>query len=136
MASYFSNHSQSRFLANSNSQKSAEQSNTPPQPQRLRLSSSKHFSTSVSSDDKSLTKEKLSGNNENGNTVTVPVHPLRNTYVRSLRRTSPLCIIQFCISPDGCSGSDSSVRQEIRSRIMKRESRRFLLSALYASVCW
>ncbi|KAI8996445.1 eukaryotic translation initiation factor 4E class II [Trametes punicea] len=91
MAGYFSNHSQSRFLANSNSNASSTATttttqNAPPaapavQP-RSRVTSSKHFSTFVSStsgDEKSQGKDKASGNGASNGSLSV--HPLRNTWV-------------------------------------------------------
>lgn len=97
--SYFSNHSQSRFLANSQASTTsgttatttttttttatAQTNNTPaPRPNRV---PSRHFSTSVSNngtDEKSLhTKEKSGGSvvSTNGGTAGT-VHPLRNTW--------------------------------------------------------
>ena len=101
MAGYFSNHSQSRFLANSTTgtgQTAASsvvnapppQSTTPSTSSRPRAPSSKHFSTSVSTsgDEKLHAKEKApSQGSPNG-----AVHPLRNTYVRTL-----ICIASVCV---------------------------------------
>ncbi|KAH9933335.1 eukaryotic translation initiation factor 4E class II [Fomitopsis serialis] len=85
MAGYFSNHSQSRFLANSTSQSTTTQTTTTPNPApapRSRVPSSKHFSTFVppaSGDEKSSSKDKASTNgSRNGSPV---VHPLRHTWV-------------------------------------------------------
>ncbi|KAH9943830.1 eukaryotic translation initiation factor 4E class II [Amylocystis lapponica] len=87
MAGYFSNHSQSRFLANSNSSSNATTTQSPPAlPQttaaaRPRVPSSKHFSTFVSTssgDEKSQSKDKASGNGSPNGTA---VHPLRHTWV-------------------------------------------------------
>jgi translation initiation factor 4E len=98
MAGYFSNHSQSRYLANSSRDTTANSASTP-QSQRARPPSSKHFSTSVATDDRALSKEKLSGGgNETSQAVTTPVHPLRNTYVRNLSRVqipSSVFILHF-----------------------------------------
>ncbi|KAI0358023.1 eukaryotic translation initiation factor 4E class II [Trametes cingulata] len=92
MAGYFSNHSQSRFLANSNPNSASTTTtttttqNAPPaapaaQP-RSRVTSSKHFSTFVSNtsgDEKSQGKDKASGNGAANGSLSV--HPLRNTWV-------------------------------------------------------
>lgn len=95
MAGYFSNHSQSRFLANSNaaSQTATATAHAPAAPSggtapRPRVPSSKHFSTFVSTssaDEKAQGKDKATGNGASNGTASV--HPLRNTYVRML--TSP-----------------------------------------------
>ena len=110
MAGYFSNHSQSRFLANSNaaSQTTTTTTTTAAAPSqgaaaaaagagpgavpsgagaagRQRVPSSKHFSTFVSTasgDEKAQGKDKAAGNGASNGTVSV--HPLRNTYVRML----------------------------------------------------
>jgi len=89
MAGYFSNHSQSRFLANSGTGTSQTNATAGVHaaPQQAAIQStlsrsrapSKHFSTSVSTsgDEKLLTKEKAASNGPaNG-----AVHPLRNTWV-------------------------------------------------------
>ncbi|KAJ4473643.1 translation initiation factor eIF4e [Lentinula aciculospora] len=78
--SYFSNYSQSRFLAISSQTPGGTQ--PPPSNQtgpKSRLPSSKHFSTSISSgSDRSTSKEKPSnGSSPNGSEP----HPLRNTWV-------------------------------------------------------
>jgi hypothetical protein len=105
MAGYFSNHSQSRFLANSatgTSQTSAtagvhalpQQSANSPTLSRPRAPPSRHFSTSVSTsgDEKLLMKEKAASNSSpNG-----PVHPLRNTYVRTLIYIPSVCVLIIC----------------------------------------
>ncbi|KAF7794273.1 hypothetical protein EIP86_005406 [Pleurotus ostreatoroseus] len=94
MAGYFSNHSQSRFLANSNAATATSTTTTastqppgattqnPPPSGRPRAPSSRHFSTSLSAssgDEKAQAKDKGAGTSPaNG----VPaVHPLRNTWV-------------------------------------------------------
>ena len=100
MAGYFSNHSQSRFLANSGTGTSQTNATAGVHaaPQQAAIQStlsrsrapSKHFSTSVSTsgDEKLLTKEKAASNGPaNG-----AVHPLRNTYVRTL-----ICIPSVCV---------------------------------------
>ncbi|KAI0343007.1 eukaryotic translation initiation factor 4E class II [Trametopsis cervina] len=88
MAGYFSNHSQPRLLSttNSNSPTSVTQTPTvqtqnPVTPGRARAPSSKHFSTSISGsgDEKTSTKEKVTGNGMSNGTASV--HPLRNTWV-------------------------------------------------------
>ncbi|KAK7056316.1 hypothetical protein VNI00_002869 [Paramarasmius palmivorus] len=81
---YFSNHSQSRFLANSASSSPSQQqqpSTTSQSAPRSRLPSSKHFSTSVSS---SLTLERSSSKENSSSGQGSPsngIHPLRNTWV-------------------------------------------------------
>ena len=94
MAGYFSNHSQSRFLANSNNNSQTTTMTTTTQtpasvnPQsaaRPRVPSSKHFSTFVApaaGDEKTQGKDKVAGNGAPNGTASV--HPLRNTYVRML----------------------------------------------------
>lgn len=84
MASYFSNHSQSRFLANSTT---PAQQNQPVSPApRSRLPASKHFSTSVSTPsatERTNPTEKVLVNNGSSSNGTATPHPLRNTYVRN-----------------------------------------------------
>ncbi|KAI0820297.1 eukaryotic translation initiation factor 4E class II [Trametes gibbosa] len=92
MAGYFSNHSQSRFLANSTVNSASTTTATattqspvqpsPPTQPRSRVTSSKHFSTFVSNaagDEKSQGKDKASGNRAANGSLSV--HPLRNTWV-------------------------------------------------------
>ncbi|EMD39156.1 hypothetical protein CERSUDRAFT_112834 [Gelatoporia subvermispora B] len=95
MAGYFSNHSQSRFLANSSNSNSTSTTTAttaatatspaaPAQPiaARARAPSSKHFSTFVhtpTADEKVQGKDKTASNSPNGNSATV--HPLRHTWV-------------------------------------------------------
>ncbi|KAI0794087.1 eukaryotic translation initiation factor 4E class II [Fomes fomentarius] len=89
MAGYFSNHSQSRFLANSNGNSTTTTATTQspasanlPGAARPRVPSSKHFSTFVSTasgDEKAQGKDKASGNSSSNGTLSV--HPLRNTWV-------------------------------------------------------
>lgn len=85
MAGYFSNHSGSRFLANYSANN--REQNIPANPQRPRLPTSKHFSTSVATntpDARTQAKDKADNNgspsSESANTI---VHPLRHTYVRA-----------------------------------------------------
>ncbi|TDL24077.1 eukaryotic translation initiation factor 4E [Rickenella mellea] len=110
MAGYFSNHSQSRFLANSSATTTTSSSNstsasTTTNPasggnstnnnannnqspknslSRLRVSSSKHFSTSVNTNtspkEETAGKDKSPGNGVS-NGLNPAVHPLRNTWV-------------------------------------------------------
>ncbi|KAJ3732068.1 translation initiation factor eIF4e [Lentinula guzmanii] len=78
--SYFSNYSQSRFLANSSQMSGGIQLPISTQiAPKSRVPSSKHFSTSLSSgSDRSSTKEKTSnGSSPDGSEP----HPLRNTWV-------------------------------------------------------
>ncbi|KAK1228282.1 hypothetical protein PQX77_008681 [Marasmius sp. AFHP31] len=85
--SYFSNHSQSRFLANSapSSSQQPQQPATPTQaPPRSRLPSSKHFSTSVSSSlssERNSSKENNSSSQSSPSNGSVNIHPLKNTWV-------------------------------------------------------
>ena len=90
MAGYFSNHSQSRFLANSsngaqNTSSSTTTTVTAQSVPRPRVPSSKHFSTSVSTsssgDEKPSSKEKAGVYAASNGTTAVTVHPLRNTCV-------------------------------------------------------
>ncbi|KAG6852802.1 hypothetical protein C0991_009078 [Blastosporella zonata] len=98
MANYFSNHSKSRFLANSPSTTQTQPANPSQAPNsqaRSRLPSSKHFSTSVS------TAVAAERSKESSPSTTSPsstaVHPLRNTYVRTLRRVKPVLVVN-CVS--------------------------------------
>lgn len=108
MAGYFSNHSQSRFLANSQtnttsgtgggssgtttttSGQAPTTPSNPTTPQRPARVPSRHFSTSLStsssSDEKSNAKEKLGALSGagGGSTNGASVHPLKNTYVRNV----------------------------------------------------
>jgi len=88
MANYFSNHSQSRFLANSTtitppSSGPSQTPNTPSTPtfaaSRSRLPSSKHFSTTVSTTVSSERSKESSPSTTASNGAAV--HPLRNTWV-------------------------------------------------------
>jgi len=96
MAGYFSNHSQSRFLANSNVGSNTTTSTTtatpatatsptapaPPPTARARAPSSKHFSTFVhtaAADEKAQGRDKTASSSPNGASATV--HPLRHTWV-------------------------------------------------------
>ncbi|KAL1944989.1 hypothetical protein VTO73DRAFT_2609 [Trametes versicolor] len=92
MAGYFSNHSQSRFLANSTPNAATTTTTTttaqnpppvtPPVQPRSRVTSSKHFSTFVSNapgDEKAQGKDKAAGNGAANGSLSV--HPLRNTWV-------------------------------------------------------
>ncbi|ESK97783.1 eukaryotic translation initiation factor 4e member 2 [Moniliophthora roreri MCA 2997] len=79
---YFSNHSQSRFLANSVPQYQQQQQSGVGQPAtpRSRLPSSKHFSTSVSSS--TLERSSSKENNSSGHgSPSNGIHPLRNTWI-------------------------------------------------------
>lgn len=93
MAGYFSNHSQSRFLANRESSTTTTSTTTtaaavatplpatPPAQGRPRATSSKHFSTFVqtATDDKAQSKDRAAGNGSaNG---ALAVHPLHHTWV-------------------------------------------------------
>ncbi|KAF8920844.1 eukaryotic translation initiation factor 4E member 2 [Mucidula mucida] len=88
MANYFSNHSQSRFLANS-STPSATASIAVPANGRSRLASSKHFSTSVTATgvvERSSSTEKAASSNGSSTNGSPSVHPLRNTWVYWFRQ--------------------------------------------------
>ncbi|RDX48165.1 eukaryotic translation initiation factor 4E class II [Lentinus brumalis] len=88
---FFSNHSQSRFLANSASTTAQTTATAttqtaatapPPNAARPRVPSSKHFSTFVSTatgEEKAQGKDKATGNGTSNGTALV--HPLRNTWV-------------------------------------------------------
>ena len=104
MANYFSNHSQSRFLANSattnqaNSAANSQAHNSPSTPtsavaSRSRLPSSKHFSTTVNTTLSSERSKESSPGTSSPNALAV--HPLRNTYVRTLFCVDPVLGIQF-----------------------------------------
>ncbi|KAG5732670.1 Eukaryotic translation initiation factor 4E type 2 [Termitomyces sp. T112] len=80
MANYFSNHSQSRFLANSaSSPPTSQQTNSQSAAPRSRLPSSKHFSTSVSTAATAERSKESSPNNTSPKSIAV--HPLRNTWI-------------------------------------------------------
>ncbi|KAG6910218.1 hypothetical protein DXG01_012353 [Tephrocybe rancida] len=100
MANYFSNHSQSRFLANSSATTQTQTANTTsqapssqPATPRSRLPSSKHFSTSVSTVVAADRSKESSPNSTSPSTTAV--HPLRNTYVRTLRRVKPALVLNY-----------------------------------------
>ncbi|KAG6891253.1 hypothetical protein C0995_008505 [Termitomyces sp. Mi166 len=80
MANYFSNHSQSRFLANSTPSQSQSTTSQQPnsQPSVPRPPSSKHFSTSVSTTTGERSKESSTSGTSPRSTA---VHPLRNTWI-------------------------------------------------------
>ena len=92
MAGYFSNHSQSRFLANAatntaTAQPAQAHAQPPPTPGRPRAPSSRHFATSLSAssaDERTQAKDKAAGNGASNGAPAV--HPLRNTYVRTSTR--------------------------------------------------
>jgi len=83
MANYFSNHSASRFLANSTPTTTTAQPATqqPTAPSiKARVPSSKHFSTTVSTTQIADTAAASTP----ASAVVAQVHPLRNTYVRTI----------------------------------------------------
>ncbi|KAF9480508.1 eukaryotic translation initiation factor 4E [Pholiota conissans] len=89
MANYFSNHSASRFLANSANTAQTTASNAPPAnapaptnngPPRPRIPSSKHFSTTVATTTPAASKDVATSSSPASATAT-QVHPLRNTWV-------------------------------------------------------
>ena len=91
MANYFSNHSSSRFLANSaqttttttTTSHSAAAPISPAVVPRPRIPSSKHFSTTVVTTQPTASKDATASSTPSSTTAT-QVHPLRNTYVRIL----------------------------------------------------
>jgi translation initiation factor 4E len=113
MANYFSNHSQSRFLANSTttSQQNSGPSQSPATPTtpRSRLPS-KHFSTTVSTAVSSERSKENSPSTTSPNAVAV--HPLRNTYVRILFRVNQSLALELCT--DGYSGFVNNVHLGIK----------------------
>ena len=141
MAGYFSNHSQSRFLANSSNTTQHSSSTTTSTmtttshshvPISRRISASKHFSTSVSTsssgDEKPSGKERLGHAMSNGSGA-VTVHPLRNTCVCNAK----LYNISYrrCLTKiDGCSGSANNARRGTKLQTMKKGLRRSPHSAL------
>ncbi|PPR03195.1 hypothetical protein CVT26_008043 [Gymnopilus dilepis] len=90
MANYFSNHSASRFLSNSSQTTTATTANAPPvsQPpsqsagaaQRPRITTSKHFSTTVNTTQPIASKDSTAASTPSS-TTSIQVHPLRNTWV-------------------------------------------------------
>ena len=185
MAGYFSNHSQSRFLANSQGTTTTSTTTTTttlptnnnsmtpatshPTPQPLMQTNnqpsggharptrvpSRHFSTSLSGsgDEKFPGKERSVGVGSgvvNGGTSTT-VHPLRHTYVRTLKRpisraflTLPSSFFLFFFPAylpffdivierffmcgiDGCFGSDNTVHR-VKLPTTKKVSRKYLRS--------
>jgi hypothetical protein len=115
MAGYFSNHSQSRFLANSTSGTSQSTTASSSPLSRTRPPSSKHFSTSVSTsgDERPHQKEKAAANGS-ANGVT-GVHPLRNTYVRTLACVESVCsLIHVFATAAGSSGFVNNETQGIK----------------------
>ena len=124
MASYFSNHAHSRFLANSSStNQTATITQTPamptPPPSRSRLPSSKHFSTSVSDEKPNIKERTLTNATSNG---TSGVHPLRNTYVRIASHHG---CFRLDLRIAGYFGFASNAPRAIKSRITRKVSRRY-----------
>ena len=137
MANYFSNLSatstQSRFL--SNKDKDSQASSTTvvtttaassfsgPTPPSSRVPS-KHFSTTLSDEQKGSAVREKSPVTSSSGLLTLSVHPLRSTYVRpSILQSDREMRIR--LHTDGYSGSASSARQEIRLQTMKKASRRY-----------
>ena len=124
MAGYFSNHSQpqTRFSSQQPQHGTANNHQDPPRP---RLPASRHFSTSLANRDPEPALTKATASPPSSGTV----HPLRNTYVRAHIHLPSPCLL-FSAPPRsksylvGFSGSASSVRQEIRSRVMRRGSKK------------
>lgn len=142
MAGYFSNHSQSRFLANSSNgaqnasstttmTATANPSSTAPRP---RVPSSKHFSTSVSTsssgDEKPTHKEKQGVSTASNGTIAVTVHPLRNTYVQYIILITPSHFKSHEL--DGYFGFANNEHRGTKSprQTTRRGSRRFHPSVL------
>ncbi|KAF8909327.1 eukaryotic translation initiation factor 4E class II [Gymnopilus junonius] len=90
MANYFSNHAASRFLANNSQTTTTTTSNTTSATQpasqstgsvpRPRISTSKHFSTTVNTFQPTASKDSTASSTPSPATAT-QVHPLRNTWV-------------------------------------------------------
>ncbi|KAF8967685.1 translation initiation factor eIF 4e-like domain-containing protein [Flammula alnicola] len=95
MANYFSNHSSSRFLANSSqtattttatqptaatAAATSQPAPLPPTAPRSRIPSSKHFSTTVNTSQPAASKDPAATSTPPSATAT-QVHPLRNTWV-------------------------------------------------------
>lgn len=152
MAGYFSNHSQSRFLSNTNTANTAttttaqppssQAQNPPPMLTRPRAPSSRHFATSLSAssgDEKSQVKEKGAGTGvANG---AAAVHPLRNTYVRTITRpervltltvafASPRCRWVFWFRQQRAPGNKITNYEEGIKKISAFGSVRYVLSSL------
>lgn len=122
---YFSNHSQSRFPATSNTTNNSSSSNmstnatSQAAPARPRVPPSRHFSTSVSTgssgDEKPSTKEKHTGNGGSNGLDPETLHPLRNTCVLSPTKCFGDAASECpAYKIDGSSGSVSSVRRETK----------------------
>jgi hypothetical protein len=143
MANYFSNLSatstQSRFLSNKDKDSQASSttvvttttassfSGAAPSPSRV---PSKHFSTTLSDEQKGSAVKEKSPTTSSSGLPSLSVHPLRSTYVRPSFICQPIKtraynVVMTALHTDGCSGSASSARQEIKSRTTKRASRRY-----------
>ena len=116
---YFSNHSQSsRFLA-APPQQSTQPTAAPAATTNAPRSSSKLFSTSVSAVERSKSTDSTSPSSSA--TGVVGVHPLRNTYVRSLTRVADVSCFDLSFLTVGSFGSDNNVRRVIKLLVTKRE---------------
>src|SRR6266702_1497696 len=90
MAGYFSNLSststQSRFLSNKDKDSSSLPTDSPP-PSRV---PSKHFSTTLSDEQKAASLNEKSPAITSAGLPTTSIHPLRSTYVRPARASDPV----------------------------------------------
>ena len=116
---YFSNHSQSsRFLA-APPQQSTQPTAAPAATTTAPRSSSKLFSTSVSAVERSKSTDSTSPSSSA--TGVVGVHPLRNTYVRSLTRVADVSFFNLTFLTVGSFGFDNNVHRAIKLLVTKRE---------------
>jgi hypothetical protein len=123
MANYFSNHSASRFLANSShasstatatqSSTAASQTAQPSPGPRPRIPSSKHFSTTVNTSQPTVSKDSTASSTPSSATA-IQVHPLRNTYVRIHSRVDDRILFKLAFFSDGYSGFGNNARQVIK----------------------
>jgi hypothetical protein len=135
MASYFSNHSGSRFPGSGATPPPANNPVVTARPPPVaRAPSSKHFSTSVNSEDKTP-QGKEKGIVGTGGIGAGAVHPLRTTYVRTSVLFKPefsLTCLGLFLFLAGFSSSANNERRAIRSQITRKESRKYLLSDRFA----
>ncbi|KIK08957.1 hypothetical protein K443DRAFT_498289 [Laccaria amethystina LaAM-08-1] len=117
---YFSNYSQtSRFLAAPH-QQPTQPTAAPAATTTAPRSSSKLFSTSVSAVERSKSTDSTSHSSSSATGV-VGVHPLRNTYVRSLTRVADVSCSDLSFLTVGSFGSDNNAHRVIKLLVMKRE---------------
>jgi len=122
MANYFSNHSASRFLANSSHASStatathstaAASQAAQPSPGPRRIPSSKHFSTTVNTSQPAVSKDSAASSTPSSAT-TMQVHPLRNTYVRIYSRVNDRILFKLAFFSDGYFGFGNNAHQVIK----------------------